>query len=106
MSSSNVDDGTLVTSVATVVLTSLLNCAADSKSGRRDNASAMTLSLPGLYSTENLHPAKKDSHLAIICERCGMFTAVRNDYKRPISKDIGAKLCQRIRYGKEFLFMH
>ena len=79
MSSSIVDDGTLVTSVATVVLTPRLDCAEDSKSGRRDNASAMTLSRPGLYSTEKLYSAKKDSHLAILCERCGLFTAVSND---------------------------
>ena len=73
MSSSNVDNGTLVTSVATVVSTPLLDCTADSKSGRRDNVSATTISRPGLYS------AKKDSHLAILCERCGLFTAVSND---------------------------
>ena len=79
MSSSNVDDGTLVTSVATVVLTPLLDYVADSKSGRRDNASATTSSRPGLYSTEKLFSANKDSHLAILCERCGQFTAVRND---------------------------
>ena len=71
MLSRNVDDGTLVTSVATVVSTSLLDCAADSKSGRRDNSSTTTLSRPG--------SSKKDSHLAILCERCGLFTSVRND---------------------------
>ena len=54
MSSRNVDDGTLMTSVATVVSTPLMDCAADSKSGRRDNASATTLSRPSLYSTEKL----------------------------------------------------
>ena len=74
MSSSIVDDGTLVTSVATVVSTPLLDCAADSKSG-----GATTLSRPGLYSTEKLYSANKDSHLTILCERCGLFIAVRND---------------------------
>ena len=54
MSSSSVDEGTLVTSVATVVSTPLLECAADSKSGRRNNTSATTISRQGLYSTEKL----------------------------------------------------
>ena len=79
MSSGNGTDGTLVTSVATVVSTRLLDCAADSKSGRRDNASATKLSRPGSYFTEKLYSAKKDSNLAILCEGCGLFTAVRND---------------------------
>ena len=79
MSSSNVDDGTLMTSVATVVSTSLLDCAADSKAGRRDIAPTTTLSRPGLYSTEKLYSAKKDSHLANFCERGGLITAVHND---------------------------
>ena len=79
VSSSNVDDGTLVTSVATVVSTLLLDCPADSKSDRRDNASTTTLSRPGLYSTEKLYSAKNDSHLAILCENFGLFTAVRNE---------------------------
>ena len=79
MSSSNVDDGILVTSVAREVSTPLLDCATDSESGRRNNASATTLSRPGFYSTEKLYSLKKDSHLSILCERCGLFTAVRND---------------------------
>ena len=79
MSSSNAGDGTLVTSIATVVSTSLLDCAADPKLGRRENASATTLSLPGLYYTEKLYSAKKDSRLAILWEKCGLFTAVRKD---------------------------
>ena len=98
MSSRNVDDGILVNSVATVVSTSLLDCAADPKLGRRENASATTSICPDLYSTEKLYSAKKDSDLAILCKRCGLFTAVGNDawsvidYKRPISKEIDAKL--------------
>ena len=60
MSSTSVDDGTLATSVATVGLIPLLGCAADSKSGRRDNASATTLSRSGSYSTEKLYSAKKE----------------------------------------------
>ena len=65
----HVDDGTLVTSVATVVSISLLDYAADSKSGRRDNASATTLSRSGLYSTEKSYSSKKNSYLAILYER-------------------------------------
>ena len=68
MLSRNVDDGTLVTSVATMVSNPLLDCAANSKSGRRDNASATTLSLPGLYSTGKLYLKRKDSHLAIVLQ--------------------------------------
>ncbi|OWZ08425.1 hypothetical protein PHMEG_00019033 [Phytophthora megakarya] len=41
--------------------------------------SATTFNLPGLYSTRKLYSAKKDNHLAIRCEICGDFTAVRND---------------------------
>ena len=78
-SSAKVDDGTLVVSVATVRLLLQLECTADSKSGRRDNASATPFSRSGLFSTEKLYSAKKDSHLAILCERCGLLTAVRND---------------------------
>ena len=79
MSSSNVDDGTLVTSVTTVVSTPLLDCAAESKSGRRDNVSATTSCRLGLYSTEKLYYAEKDSHLFILCEMCGLLTALRNE---------------------------
>ena len=58
MSSNNVDDRTLVVRVATVGICPLLECAAGSKSGWRDNASATTFSRPGLYSTEKLYSAK------------------------------------------------
>ena len=71
MSSIKVEDRTLVVSVETVGLFPLFDRVAGSKSGRRDNASATTLSRPGLYSTEKLYSAKKDSHLAILCERVG-----------------------------------
>ena len=79
MSSSNVDEGILATNVATVGSFPLLGCSADSKSGRRDNASATTLSRPGIFSTEKFYSAKKDSHLAILWERWGLFTAMLND---------------------------
>ena len=78
-SSIKVDDRTLVVGVKTVGLLSLFDRVAGSKSGRRDNASATTLSRPGLYSTEKLYSAKKDCHLAIFCERCRLCTGVRND---------------------------
>ena len=79
MSSTRVDDGTLTVSVATVRLLALFECEVGSKSGRRDNASATTFSRPGLYSTEKLYSAKKLNHLAILWERWGLFTAVRNE---------------------------
>ena len=79
MSQNKVNDGTNLVSFETVGLLPLLERAAGSKSGRRDNASATTLSRPGLYSTEKLYSAKNDNHLAIRCERWGLFTAVRND---------------------------
>ena len=47
-----------MTSAATVGLISLLGCAADSKPGRRDNASATTLSRLVLYFTEKLTPQR------------------------------------------------
>ena len=50
-----------------------------SKSGLRDNASAKTFDLPGLYSTLKLNSEKNVSHLAILGERCGEFIAVRSD---------------------------
>ena len=74
-----VDDGTLEVSTATVV-GPVSGGAAGAKSGRREGASATTgLSHPGLYSTEKLYAAKNDSHLAIRCERCELFMAVRKD---------------------------
>ena len=78
MSDNKVDDGTLEVSTATVVGT-VSGGAAGSKSGRRESVSAKTLSRPVLYSTEGLYSAKNDSHLAIRCERCVLFTAVRKD---------------------------
>ena len=47
------DERILVVSVETVGLLTLFDRAAGSKSGQRDDASAATLSRPGLYSTEN-----------------------------------------------------
>ena len=47
MSPSNVDDGTLVTSVATVVSTTLLDCAADLQSSRRDDIKSSGFVLHG-----------------------------------------------------------
>ena len=79
MSSSNVDNGALVTSVATVVSTPLLDCAADSKSGRHDKRVRNDIKSSGFEIHEKLYPAKKDSHLVIFCEMYGLFTAVRND---------------------------
>ena len=79
MSSSDVDDGTLVTSVATVVKP---HCWTAQPTRNRFGATTLPrrqLSRPGLFSTEKFYYAKKDSHLAILCERCGLFTAVRND---------------------------
>ena len=78
ISSSKVDDGTLDVNTATVV-GPVSGCAAGSKLGRRDRASATTFSRPGLYYTEKLYSAKNDNHLAIRCERCGLLTAVRKD---------------------------
>ena len=78
-SSSKGDDGTLMDGVATVGKASLLTRDVGSKSGRRDDASATTLSRPRLYFTKTLYSAKKDSHLAIFGKRCGLFTAVRSD---------------------------
>ena len=69
MSSASFDDGTLATSIATVGPTPLLDCAADSKSGRCDNALVTTLSRLGLFCTEKLYSTKKDSHLAILWEQ-------------------------------------
>ena len=68
MSSASVDEVILATSVATVGSIPLLDCAADSKSGRRDNASATTLSRPGVYFTKNSYSAKKESPVAVLHE--------------------------------------
>ena len=54
-----VDDGRLVTSIATVGLILLLGRAADSKSGRHDNALATTLSCPGLNSRKSYTPRRR-----------------------------------------------
>ena len=78
MSSNKADDGTLDVNTATVV-GPVSGCAAGSKSGRRDRASATTFSRPGLYSTKKLYYANIGIHLAICCERCGLLTAVRKD---------------------------
>ena len=55
MSSNQVDDGTCKVNTPSVV-GPVSGCKADSKSGRRDNASGTTLSRPGLYSTESCTP--------------------------------------------------
>ncbi|TDH74177.1 hypothetical protein CCR75_006232 [Bremia lactucae] len=108
MSSTKVDDRTLVVSVATVGLISLLECAAGSKSGRRDNASVTTLNRPGLYSTEKLYSATKDSHIAIFARGVGYLRPcmVRINDERFIYEKMDHKFSRCIFHGKEFLVMY
>ena len=78
MFSDKVEDGTLKVNTATVV-GPVSGGTAGSISGRHESALANTLRSPGLYSTEKLYSAMNDSHLAIRCARCGIFTVVRKD---------------------------
>ncbi|KAG3132630.1 hypothetical protein PC128_g26452 [Phytophthora cactorum] len=75
MSSINDDDGVLTLSTPIRLASAVFTA----KSGRRDNASSTTFNLPGLYSTRKSYSAKNDNHLAIRCEICGDFTAVRSE---------------------------
>ena len=95
MSSSKLDDKTLVLSVATVVSTSLSNCTVGSKSGRRERALATTLCRPGLYSTEELNSAKNDNHLAMRCEKCGLFTAEGRGLSIVLNGEVRLKLTSK-----------
>ena len=76
MSSSKVDDWTLEVYTATAI-EPVAGCAAGSKSGRRERASATTLSRPSIYSTETSYSANNDNQLAIRSKKGELFTATR-----------------------------